>query len=106
MVITNTSIDVKKIISTSDTTVYTANTVHLEVTNSIGTTLVHTPTYLAVSGSTPGLITFVGVPLQVGGNSIKMFLSDGSDLDVGVTLTKLGSSYVRVITNTATEITL
>jgi len=101
------TIDVKYVIKNTDSKVYTTNNIHLELTNSVGVAIINNPTVVAqVANTTNGLVTFTDVPLEERGNTIKMYVSDIDDLDNNPTITKLGSTYIRRIGTSPTEVEL
>lgn len=98
------TINVKYVISKSDSKVYSVDTVHMEKSNGGGTSFINNPTVVNQTPTTDGLITFNTVNLWQGGNSIKMYLSDSADLDSVPVITKLGSTYIRYIGISPTEV--
>lgn len=118
MTTAKTAMNITHVIDKNNITVYNATTskpkLHLEITTVDGIKLINTATTVLPQvapingvGGSNGLITFSNVALTLGNNSIKMYLSSADDLDgVGVTLTKLGSTSIRRIDDSATIVTL
>ena len=104
MITTSTSVDVQKVIRSGTVTSYTADKVSLFMTHNGEQKRFTADSITNATSNSSGLITFTGVPLW-GDGSYSMYITAESDSDLdtnGVQLVRLGTGYIKKITNVET----